>query len=167
MYDIVLFLKNNLADHFVIYFLPLYLLGGRTVAVLSAQLLGVKLGFILPVVIVLDTLQIPFFYHLYGTISDRLIMRRVHERTARKEKRLRHSRFFRWMQVMGMPGVVAITMIPMKGCGMWSGVLLAKLLSLPKQNSYPLLILGSILGCIFLVGIGEVILQLKDILVDD
>jgi uncharacterized membrane protein len=67
------------------------------------------------------------------------------------------------MQVMGMPGVVAITMTPLKGCGMWSGVLLSKLLKLPKQTSYPLLIVGSILGCVLIFGVGEAVLQLAEL----
>ena len=160
MSDVVMFLKNNLADHFVIYFIPLYILGGRPVAVLSGQFLGYKISFLLPVVVMLDTLQIPLFYELYRTVSNRIFIRKLLERAAKKEKSVRKSRFFHWMQVMGMPGVVAITMMPLKGCGMWSGVLLSKLLSLPKPTSYPLLIAGSLLGCILLFGAGEAILQL-------
>ena len=166
MLDAVIFLKNNLADHFVIYFIPLYILGGRPVAILSAQFLGFGITLLLPVVVMLDTLQIPLFYYLYGTISKGVFMRKLYERATKKEKRLRKSRLFRWVQVMGTPGVVAITLLPLKGCGMWSGVLLSKLLRLPKQISYPLLIVGSISGCIFLFGVGEVILQLKGLFVN-
>jgi uncharacterized membrane protein len=57
-------------------------------------------------------------------------------------------------------------MLPLKGCGMWSGVLLSQLLRLPKQTSYPLLIVGSILGCILIFGVGEAVLQLKDLFVN-
>jgi len=167
MLDAVMFLKNNLADHFVIYFIPLYILGGRPVAILSAQFLGFRITLLLPVVVMLDTLQIPLFYYLFGAISKGSFMRKLYERTTKKEKRLRKSRLFRWIQLMGTPGVVAITMLPLKGCGMWSGVLLSKLLGLPKQISYPLLIMGSILGCIFLFGVGEAILQLKDLFVNE
>ena len=166
MVDVLTFLKNNLADHFVIYFIPLYILGGRPVAILSAQFLGLKLSFLLPVVVMLDTLQIPLFYSLYDTISRQLLLRKLRERTTKKERRLHKSRFFHWAQVMGMPGVVAITMTPLKGCGMWSGVLLSKFLRLPKQSSYPLLIVGSILGCLLVFGVGEAILELKHIFVD-
>ena len=166
MLDAIIFLKNNLADHFVIYFIPLYILGGRPAAILSAQFLGFRITLLLPVVVMLDTLQIPLFYYLFGTISKGSFMRKLYERTAKKEERLRRSRFFRWIQLMGTPGVVAITMLPVKGCGMWSGVLLSKLLRLPKQISYALLIVGSILGCIFLFGVGEAILQLKDLFVN-
>jgi len=166
MLDAIIFLKDNLADHFVIYFIPLYILGGRPVAILSAQFLGFRITFLLPVVVMLDTLQIPLFYYLFSTISKGSFMRKLYERATKKEKRLRKSRLFRWIQLMGTPGVVAITMLPLKGCGMWSGVLLSKLLRLPKQISYALLIVGSILGCIFLFGVGEAILQLKDLFVN-
>ena len=163
MLEAITFLKDNLADHFVIYFIPLYVLGGRPVAILSAQLLGFKIIFLLPIVVMLDTLQIPAFYHLYGSISKSALMRRLNKRSRKKEKRLRDSKFFKKMQVMGMPGVVAITMTPLKGCGMWSGVLLSKLLNLPKQISYPLLIVGSILGCVLILGVGEAVLQFVEL----
>ncbi len=164
--DAVIFLKNNLVDHFVIYFIPLYVLGGRPVAILSAQFLGFRIHLLLPVVVMLDTLQIPLFYYLFDTISKGLFMRKLYERTTKKEKGLQKSRFFHWIRLMGTPGVVAITMLPVKGCGMWSGVLLSKILRLPKQLSYPLLIVGSILGCILLFGVGEAILQLKDLFIN-
>jgi uncharacterized membrane protein len=114
----------------------------------------------------LDTLQIPFFYYLYDTISKHLLLRKLQERTTRKEKRLRKSKFFRWAQLIGMPGVVGVCMTPLKGCGMWSGVLLSELLGLPKKRSYPLLILGSVLGCLLVFGAGEGILELKHFFVD-
>lgn len=164
MTDIVLYLQNNLADNFVLYFIPLYIVGGRPAAVLSAQLLGYTALFIIPVVVMLDILQIPMFYYFYGALSDRLLVRTLSEKTRKKERKLHESRFFCWMQVMGAPGVVAITMLPMKGCGMWSGVFLSKLLMYSKPYSYFLLILGSILGCTVLLGIGECVLKLWGIL---
>ena len=66
MFDAIIFLKNNLADHFIIYFIPLYMLGGRPVAIISAQLLGFNILLLLPVVVLLDTLQIPFFFICTG-----------------------------------------------------------------------------------------------------
>ena len=166
MYDAIVFLKNNLADHFAIYFIPLYILGGRPVAILSAQFLGFRAFFLLPVVVILDTLQVPLFYYLYGRISNGLFMQKLYKRITKKEERLHKSKFFHWIQLMGTPGVVAISMLPLKGCGMWTGVLLSKLLRLPKQVSYPLLIAGSILGCILIYGMGEAVLQLKDLFVN-
>ena len=160
MHDALLFLKNNLTDHFGIYFIPLYILGGRPAAILSAQLLGLKIFLLIPVVVLLDTLQIPFFFHLYGAISNKFLMRTVQERGSKKEARLRNTKFFRWVKLMGTPGVVVITMLPLKGCGMWSGVLLSKILGLSKKTGYFLLIIGSIVGCMIVFGLGEAALEL-------
>lgn len=164
MHDILLFLKNNLADHFGIYFIPLYILGGRPAAILSAQLLGLNIILLLPVVVFLDSLQIPFFFYLYDTISNKFLMRTFQKRGSKKEKHLRNTKFFRWVKLMGTPGVVVITMLPLKGCGMWSGVLLSKMLGLPKTTGYSLLIIGSIVGCMIVLGIGEAILELGTLL---
>lgn len=156
--DAIIFLKNNLDDNFVFCFIPLYILGGRPAAILSAQFLGRKIFFLLPVVVMLDTLQIPLFYHLYNTVSNRLVIQKFYKRSEKRKNRLKHSKFFKWLQFLGKPGVVAISMLPLKGCGMWSGVLLSKLLRLPRQTSYPLMIVGSLLGCILLLGVGEAVL---------
>jgi uncharacterized membrane protein len=110
-------------------------------------------------VLLLDTLQIPFFYHLYDSISNSRILRKLHDKAEKKEVHLRKSRIFQWVQLLGTPGVLTITMLPLKGCGMWSGVLLSKLLRLPKVISYALLIAGSFFGCLLILGAGEVILQ--------
>lgn len=166
MHDTLLFLKNNLTDHYGIYFIPLYILGGRPAAILSAQLLGLKIVLLLPVVVLLDTLQIPFFFHLYGTISDKLLVRIFKERGRKKEARLRDTTLFRWLQLMGTSGVVIITMLPLKGCGMWSGVLLSKILRLPKKTGYSLLIFGSIVGCLIILVVGEAVLGLGALFID-
>lgn len=160
MPDAVIFLKNNLADNFVLYFIPLYILGGRPAAILGAQFLGRKVFFLVPVVVLMDTLQIPLFYHLYETVSNRAFMQKFHRKSEKKEAFLLGSRFFRRLQFLGTTGVIAITMMPMKGCGMWSGVLLSKFLKLPKHSSYPSMIAGSLMGCLLLLGVGEAILRL-------
>ena len=159
MSDIILFLKNNLAEHFVFYFIPLYYLGGRPIALISAQLLGHQPTFLLPVAILLDTIQIPFFYHLYGTISNSSLMQKLYQKGKKKEAVKRDNPLFRWLQAFGSSGVIVITMLPLKGCGMLSGFILSKLLRLSKIQGYLLLIMGSILGCGILLGIGEMILK--------
>jgi len=166
MVDVIIFLKNNLEDNFVFYFIPLYILGGRPAAILSAQFLGRKIFFLLPVVVMLDTLQIPFFYHLYNTVSNRIVIQKFYKRSEKRIHRLKQSRFFKWLQFLGKPGVVAISMLPFKGCGMWSGVLLSKLLKLPRQTSYPLMIVGSLFGCLLLLGVGEAVLKIGAFLIN-
>jgi uncharacterized membrane protein len=166
MHDAIIFLKNNLNDHFVLYFIPLYILGGRPAAILSAQFLGRKIFFLLPVVVLLDTLQIPFFYHLYNTVSNRIFIQKFYKRSEKRIHRLKQSRFFKWLQFLGKPGVIAISMLPIKGCGMWSGVLLSNLLKLPRKTSYPLMITGSLLGCLLLLGVGEAVLEIGAFLIN-
>ncbi|MBW1864191.1 MAG: small multi-drug export protein [Deltaproteobacteria bacterium] len=159
MTELILFLKDNLAEHFVIYFIPLYYLGGRPIALISAQLIGHKISFLLPVAVLLDTLQIPIFYHLYGSISNSAMIRKLSVRRKQKEAKRQKTRLFQWVQTWGTPGVIVITILPLKGCGMLSGFILSKLLQLPKTRVYLLLILGSIVGCGILFGLGEVILK--------
>jgi uncharacterized membrane protein len=162
MSDLILFFKNNLADHFVIYFIPLYYLGGRPIALISARLLGHKISFLLPVAVMLDTLQIPIFYHLYGRISNSTLMRKIGAGRKRKEAERQKSRFFQWVRALGTPGVVLITALPLKGCGMLSGFVLSNFLRISKPSAYLLLILGSIIGCGILFGLGEIILKSWD-----
>lgn len=159
MTELILYLKNSLAEHFVIYFIPLYYLGGRPIALVSAQLLGHKISFLLPVAVLLDTLQIPIFYHLYGSISNSTFIRKLSTGRKKKEIRKQKSRLFQWVQALGTPGVIVIAALPLKGCGVLSGFILSKLLRIPKTRVYLLLILGSVIGCGILFGLGEVLLK--------
>jgi uncharacterized membrane protein len=165
MTELILFLKDNLAEHFVICFIPLYYLGGRPIALISAQLIGHKISFLLPVAVLLDTLQIPIFYHLYGSISNSAMIRKLSARRKQKEAKRQKTRLFQWVQAWGVPGVIVITILPLKGCGMLSGFILSKLLQLPKTRVYLLLILGSIVGCSILFGLGEIILKSWDLFI--
>jgi uncharacterized membrane protein len=159
MHEIILCLKNNLSDHFLIYFLPLYIFGGRPTAILSAQLLGINLFYILPLVVMMDILQIPLFFYLYRVVPEKLRLRKIYKKMVHNEEMLNKKKIFIWMQFIGAPGVLTIAMLPIKGCGMWSGVLLANVLKLRKTISYALLTCGSILGCFLILGIGEAMLH--------
>jgi uncharacterized membrane protein len=165
MTELILFLKDNLAEHFVICFIPLYYLGGRPIALISAQLIGHKISFLLPVAVLLDTLQIPIFYHLYGSISNSAMIRKLSARRKQKEAKRQKTHLFQWVQTWGAPGVIVITILPLKGCGMLSGFILSKLLQLSKTRVYLLLILGSIIGCGILFGLGEIILKSWDLFI--
>lgn len=164
MSELIFFLKDSLAEHFVIYFIPLYYLGGRPIALISAQLLGHKISFLLPVAVLLDTLQIPIFYHLYGSISNSVFVQKLSARRKHKQDRRQKTRLFQWVQAMGAPGVIVITTLPLKGCGILSGFILSKLLQLPKVRVYLLLILGSVIGCGILLGLGEGLLKSWELL---
>ena len=53
-------------------------------------------------------------------------------------------------QRWGQFGVIFIAAIPFVGGGIWSGVLLARLLKLNKLRAAMLLIIGSIISCVVL-----------------
>lgn len=154
------FLKHHLADNFAVYFIVLYTFGGRPTAIIAALAVDMHIYAVVSAVVVLDTLQIPVFYYLYGAVSKRPIVRKLTTRSQAKMAHMGRSKFIRRLQYLGPPGVVTIASLPLKGCGMWSGVLLSKILRLPLSKSYALLIIGSILGCVLLVVSGEAALGL-------
>ncbi len=158
MVDFLIFLKNNLAEHFALYFIPLYILGGRPTAILSAQLVGYTNFFLLPVVMMLDIFQVPVFFYLSGTISKNNWVLGFRERNAQKHKKIINSKLFSKLQIFGLPGVIIVTLLPVKGCGMLSGFLLTRIIGLSKQITYLVLGFGSIAGCLLLTGLGEIII---------
>jgi uncharacterized membrane protein len=160
MVETISFLKGHLKENFAVYFILLYTFGGRPGAILSALAVGMSALVVVPAVVILDAMQIPVFYYIYGTVSKQPIMRKLTEKSANKLARMRKSSFLRRMEHLGPAGVITIAMLPVKGCGMWSGVLMSKILGLALPKSYLLLILGSILGCVMLVGAGETLLHL-------
>lgn len=160
MNDVVSYLHQNLAQHFAVYFVPFYILGGRPAAIIGALLLGYGAWWVVPLVVALDTLQVPVFFYLLDHLARRPWLRRLRATAARRQERLQSTALGRWVQVAGAPGVVLITLLPLKGCGMLSGVLLSRLLGLPRRSGYPLLIAGSLLGCLLLAGVAEGLLEL-------
>ena len=160
MGETIHFIKEHLGDNFALYFPLLYLFGGRPGAILSALAVNFSIYLVLPAVVILDTFQIPMFHYLYGTVSKHALVRKIAGRARRRTARLSGSKLMQRLSRLGPLGVVAIAMLPLKGCGMWSGVLMARWLKLPQSRSYSLLILGSVLGCLLLVGAGEALLRL-------
>jgi uncharacterized membrane protein len=146
-----------LKEYYLWHFFGLYVLGGRTAAVLSAQWLGQNLFFFLPLVVVLDALQIPLFYRAYEGLLRFPGLSRLKPWLEKRREGLRRSRTWQaWSAWKGV-GVFLITTLPVKGGGMWSGVLMAFSLQIPKNVSYPILIGGSISGCLLLLSLGGAI----------
>ena len=160
MGETIHFIKAHLGDNFVLYFPLLYIFGGRPGAILSALAVNFSIYLVLPAVVIMDTFQIPMFHYIYGTVSRHSVVQKIIRRADRRKARLSGSRLMRYLSRLGPLGVVTITSLPLKGCGMWSGVLMARLLRLGQPKSYTLLIVGSVLGCLLLVGAGEALLLL-------
>jgi uncharacterized membrane protein len=143
-----------LKEYYLFHFFGLYILGGRTAAVLSAQWLGQNLFFFLPLVVFLDALQVPLFYRAYEGLLRFPGLSRLQPWLEKRRAGLRRSRSWRIGSAWRGLGVFLITTLPVKGGGMWSGVLMAFSLQIPKNVSYPLLIGGSVVGCLLLLTLG-------------
>ena len=159
MGDSVVWLQQHLHEHSLLYFIALYTVGGRPVAILTASLLRLNLLLFFPLVVFMDTVQIPCFYYLYEHTFTSARLQRLSGYFQRKGKVAKERRFFQRLQAFGDVGVLMLTMLPMKGGGMWSGVFLAHIIGVPKKKSYTLLMSGSILGSLMFVGVGDGLLR--------
>jgi len=155
MGDSVVWLQQHLHEHSLLYFIALYTVGGRPVAILTASLFRLNLLLFFPLVVFMDTLQVPCFYYLYEHTFTSARLQRLSGYFQRKGKVAKERRFFQKLQAYGHVGVLLLTMLPMKGGGMWSGVFLAHIIGVPKKKSYTLLMSGSILGSLMFVGVGD------------
>lgn len=159
MGDSVVWLQQHLHEHSLLYFIALYIVGGRPVAILTASLFRLNLLLFFPLVVFMDTVQVPCFYYLYEQTFTSARLQRLSGYFQRKGKVAKERRFFQRLQAFGHVGVLLLTMLPMKGGGMWSGVFLAHIIGVPKKKSYTLLMSGSILGSLMFVGVGDGLLR--------
>jgi len=159
MGDSVVWLQQHLHEHSLLYFIALYTVGGRPVAILTASLFRLNLLLFFPLVVFMDTVQVPCFYYLYEHTFTSERLQRLSGYFQRKGKVARKRSFFQRLQAFGHVGVLLLTMLPMKGGGMWSGVFLAHIIGVPKKKSYTLLMSGSILGSLMFVGVGDGLLR--------
>ena len=160
MGDSVVWLQQHLHEHSLLYFIALYTVGGRPVAILTASLFRLNLLLFFPLVVFMDTVQVPCFYYLYEHTFTSARLQRLSGYFQRKGKVAKERRFFQRLQAYGHVGVLLLTMLPMKGGGMWSGVFLAHIIGVPKKKSYTLLMSGSILGSLMFVGVGDGLLRI-------
>ena len=159
MGDSVVWLQQHLHEHSLLYFIALYTVGGRPVAILTASLFRLNLLLFFPLVVFMDTVQVPCFYYLYEHTFTSARLQRLSGYFQRKGKVAKERRVFQRLQAYGHVGVLLLTMLPMKGGGMWSGVFLAHIIGAPKKKSYTLLMSGSILGSLMFVGVGDGLLR--------
>ena len=159
MGDSVVWLQQHLHEHSLLYFIALYTVGGRPVAILTASLFRLNLLLFFPLVVFMDTVQVPCFYYLYEHTFTSARLQRLSGYFQRKGKVAKERRFFQKLQAYGHVGVLLLTMLPLKGGGMWSGVFLAHIIGVPKKKSYTLLMSGSILGSLMFVGVGDGLLR--------
>jgi len=139
-------------------FVILHGLGGRTASIIAARLAGFNMALYLPLGIFLDMIQVPLLFFLYQESGERIsFLKKLKDRAERQKEKLASSRVYQKLVLLGQLGVVLMTLLPIKGGGMWSGALLAHLIQIQRGRSYLLLFAGSLLGGLLLVGLSDLI----------
>lgn len=120
------------------------------------------------IIVIFDFLQILFFNFIYGLVTKwkflsnlwkelkmrfKKFLKKTRIKMVLKKERKFHSRMLLRAQQWGNLGVVFIAAIPFVGGGIWSGVLLARLLKLNRTRTVILLMSGSVISCLVL-GVG-------------
>lgn len=160
MGDLISWLQQHYYEHSLACFIALYVVGGKPLALVTAKVSGLDLLWLLPLVILMDAVQIPCFYYLYERVFRNVRLLRFKDFLERKGEAARSRPVFAVLSALGPLGVVLVAMLPVKGGGIWSGVLLARLLDLPKRTSFLLLMGASIFISLILVGLGEAAVSL-------
>jgi uncharacterized membrane protein len=162
----ITYIKEVLFEHPYWVFIIIHMTLGRGVSIIYGVLRGLDLLYFLPLGVFFDMFQVWPIYFLYEMTESRmLLIRKLKERMNRKENSFLHSRIFRGVKSLGYLGVTAVALLPVKGCGMWSSILLAHILRIKRSHAYPLFLIGSIIGSLILVGIGDIIRSLWQVLI--
>lgn len=129
--------------------------------VFSSRIISIPIGLSLlknrfltvSIVFGLDLLQVPFFYRLYDRGFNWLkkINLSTITNTESAQKRLEKSSLQKIAYSLGNLGVIFLAATPTLGGGMWSAVLFAHILKMPKRKSFIYLAIGSFLGCLIVV----------------
>jgi uncharacterized membrane protein len=160
MGEILQWLQQVIQEHSLLYFVFLYAIGGKPVAIITAKVVGLDLLWFLPLVILMDAVQIPCFHYVYGHIFRRGPLRQLSDYLQMKFNLVGDQRFFPTVKKLGPLGVLLLSMLPVKGGGIWSAAFLARVIGLPLKRSFPLLICGSIFSSLTFVGLGDGLIRL-------
>ncbi len=151
-------LKEVLYNHPYWVFIILHMTLGRGASILYGVLRGMNVLHFLPLGVFFDMFQVWPLYLLYETTEFHMpLIRKLKEKMNRREHRFLHSRIFKGVKSLGHLGVAVVALLPVKGCGMWSSILLAHILKIRRSRAYLLFLMGSIIGCLILIGIGDII----------
>jgi uncharacterized membrane protein len=121
------------------------LISNRVFAVAVGLWFRLPILWMLSLLIVLDIVQIPFYYWLYE--HSHLILARLPASWGELFRRSpQETAIGRWTASLGGLGVMTIAALPAMGGGMWTAIFLAYGLKLDRRTSYIWLIVGSIVS---------------------
>ena len=106
--------------------------------------LNVPVLLLLSLLLLLDLVQIPFYYQLYEKGSTLFVGVPAIEKWLNRD--WSKSRLGRWAAPLGGMGVMMVAAMPTFGGGMWSATFLAYGLGLKRRDGYLWMILGSVLS---------------------
>ncbi|MFH1708363.1 MAG: hypothetical protein ABIF71_10685 [Planctomycetota bacterium] len=123
-----------------------YAVAGRMAILIAAVVPFIPLALAVTLVIGLELIQIPVLYHGYGLIG------RIYRRfrpvppapSGAPEKANRG--FLHRFRSRGGWGVFILAGLPFKGCGVWSSLLLGRMLVLPRLRLYLIVAGATVLG---------------------
>jgi len=141
-------------DYYILTLLLLYFTVGR-LSILIVVVFDICPFWLCALVITgIEIIQVPVFYHFYSYMAS--FFRRIRNFIVRRKAEHKEegavkdnagkgffiSRFQSW----GLPGIFVLSALPLKGCGVWSGILLGKTLSVDKRRLYSVVGTGAVLG---------------------
>ena len=150
---------HPIASLFILYFTI-----GRLSILVVAVSNFIPMTWAVGCIVGVELLQLPVFEYMFDTMYT--FLARMHQRmkhiwrrhdTMDVEKKNisdEPGRFIRFFKKQGSLGVGILATLPFKGCGVWSSILLAKLLKTPRVTLYVLVASGTIIGNVGLVVIG-------------
>ena len=120
------------------------IIANRILAVALGLWLQVPATLMLGLLIVLDAVQIPFFYRLYDHgftfLDGKPALKNFFNRDWSQTK------LAKWMMPLGGPGVMLVSAMPTFGGGIWLASFFAYALRLNRRASYTWIMLGSVLS---------------------
>lgn len=133
--------------------LPLALSLVTVLAVFTNRILAMAFGLwfqipdllLLSLLLLIDAIQIPFFFHLYEKGSTALAnLPTPLQKLCRRD--WSRSYLNTWASHLGGVGVMCVAAMPTLGGGMWSGTFLAYGLRLKRRAGYTWLMFGSLMS---------------------
>ncbi len=135
-----------------------YLAMGRTGAIASSLLLHEDVILTFVVALSLDFFQIPVYGIILDTSSRTTSMGRKLSTFLDRKRQLWQERmaaggFWGWLGKMQPLAVIAVAIIPIRGCGIISACVLCFILGIPRFYATFLIMVGSLVGGVVTLGI--------------
>jgi len=132
----------------IITLVGIHLILGKKASFPYGAAVGINTLDISLIVIITDFLEIPFYNMVFTGATDKIkLLKWLHNKLDYRKSKLSEKKIYWWFRRAGEFGVFLITVIPGAG-GVQTGTLLAHSLHMKKSKSYPILAVGSVVGCI-------------------